>query len=463
MQRTLNPAPRKRAVNSARAALRRRARQSVRGYFSYDAAGNRTAMTDHVGAHSFAYDDLQRLTAASHPASSPFLVQNETFSYDAVGNRQADAVRTDYAYNAGHQLTADSAYTYGYDNNGNLTTRTNKASSITANYTYDSQNRLRQAVTEGGITATYRYDVMGRRIAKTVSGGEAVPGFSGSVRYIYDNADAVALVNNSNAIGAIITHGPGVDEPLMIAAGGQRYFLLSDGLGSVVAVADANGDIKERVAYQAYGKGLHINAQSGVQTEASQIPGNIYSYTGREYDAETGFYYYRARYYDADAGRFIQKDPIGFNGGDVNLYAYVGNNPINLMDPFGLLSQEAKRIVDELESTSANSSIAWQKASNERYGIKIYNSALAEAENYLYAKSFVETGGSFTGNLFINGLAWEGMAFLGGGAWNAWKTVSILIGKKDVTPPTLRVFATAFEGATAGLASGKSYTFGECR
>ena len=289
MQRTLNPAPRKRAVNSARAALRRRARQSVRGYFSYD----------------------------------------------AVGNRLADALRTDYAYNGGHQLTADSAYTYGYDNNGNLTSRTNKASSITANYTYDSQNRLKQAVTEGGITATYRYDVMGRRIAKTVSGGEAVPGFSGSVRYIYDNSDAIGLVDNNNSIAAVITHGPGVDEPLMIAAGGQKYFILSDGLGSVAAVADANGNIKERAIYHAYGKPVFIDAQTGQTLASSQIPGNIYSYTGREYDAETGLFYYRARYYDADAGRFIQKDPIGFNGGDVNLYAYVQNNPASMTDPAG--------------------------------------------------------------------------------------------------------------------------------
>lgn len=61
-----------------------------------------------------------------------------------------------------------------------------------------------------------------------------------------------------------------------------------------------------------------------------------YTFTGREYDAETGMYYYRARYYDPNSGRFISKDPIGFKGGDVNLYRYVGNNPINIIDPFGL-------------------------------------------------------------------------------------------------------------------------------
>jgi type VI secretion system secreted protein VgrG len=61
-----------------------------------------------------------------------------------------------------------------------------------------------------------------------------------------------------------------------------------------------------------------------------------YTFTGREWDKETGLYYYRARYYDPMEGRFISKDPIGFDGGDVNLYGYVGNNPENLTDPSGL-------------------------------------------------------------------------------------------------------------------------------
>src|SRR3989338_1217913 len=62
-----------------------------------------------------------------------------------------------------------------------------------------------------------------------------------------------------------------------------------------------------------------------------------YAWTGREYDIESGFYYLRNRYYDPRTGRFITKDPIGFTGGDVNVYGYVGNNPVNWVDPWGLL------------------------------------------------------------------------------------------------------------------------------
>jgi len=61
-----------------------------------------------------------------------------------------------------------------------------------------------------------------------------------------------------------------------------------------------------------------------------------YTFTGREWDRETGMYYYRARYYDPMEGRFVSKDTIGFEGKDMVLYGYVQNNPINKKDPKGL-------------------------------------------------------------------------------------------------------------------------------
>ena len=77
---------------------------------------------------------------------------------------------------------------------------------------------------------------------------------------------------------------------------------------------------------------------------------NPFTFTGREYDKETGLYYYRARYYDAKVGRFVSKDPIGLAGGDINLYSYVGNNPVRYVDPLGLLGWDTvyKFIVKQL-------------------------------------------------------------------------------------------------------------------
>lgn len=92
-----------------------------------------------------------------------------------------------------------------------------------------------------------------------------------------------------------------------------------------MAITNDQGDIVQRYGYEAFGQ----------LTASDPTFDNFYTYTGREYDKETGLYYYRARYYDAMEGRFISKDPIGFRSGTTNLYSYVGNNPIRYIDPWG--------------------------------------------------------------------------------------------------------------------------------
>jgi len=136
-----------------------------------------------------------------------------------------------------------------------------------------------------------------------------------------------------------VLHGPGIDEPMMIRSGANEAYLYADGLGSIIAVADANATLQETVEYGAYGQTVYKDAVSGSTSTVSNT-GNPYGYTGREPDAETGLYYYRARYYDVEAGRFIQSDPIGFAGGDTNLYGYVRNNPSNATDATGMVRDE---------------------------------------------------------------------------------------------------------------------------
>ena len=71
------------------------------------------------------------------------------------------------------------------------------------------------------------------------------------------------------------------------------------------------------------------------QDRSASGTGNEYKFTGKEWDEESGLYYFWHRYYDPEIGRFINKDLIGFLGG-INLYEYVGSNPINWIDPWGL-------------------------------------------------------------------------------------------------------------------------------
>jgi RHS repeat-associated protein len=138
-------------------------------------------------------------------------------------------------------------------------------------------------------------------------------------------------------------HGPGIDEPL--GFGGSWYFIV-DGLGSIRQIVDRNGNSLNQYRYTAFGKMKQVQGGSG----------NTYMFTGREWDADAGLYYYRARWYDPDVGRFLAKDPIGFRGGQVDLYGYCLNDPLNLIDPegddVGLHFGTQKSLADEVNRSN---------------------------------------------------------------------------------------------------------------
>ena len=107
----------------------------------------------------------------------------------------------------------------------------------------------------------------------------------------------------------------------------ERFFYHAEGLGSVSELTDTSGAVAQSYAYSPFG-------QIEFQLDPTFV--QPYTFTSREFDVESGLYFYRVRTYDPITGRFFQVDPIGLTGG-VNLYTYVGNNPINLVDPFGLV------------------------------------------------------------------------------------------------------------------------------
>lgn len=295
--------------------------------YTLDKVGNRLTKSGAVN-ESYQYDTLYRLTQTTAADGT------EKYAYDQVGNRLTGPGPKDtlYQYAAGNRMTRGRAFGYAYDDNGNQSARTvPNAPDKGWTLTWDHENRLvKMEKTKGATekqTVTFSYDPMGRRIGKSVEAVKDGVTNTSTYAYVYDN-DNIAMEIMTTAGGTekiFYTHGPGVDEHLALERGGNFYYYHADGLGSVVALTDSAHQTVQGYEYDSFGV---AKANGNVR--------NSYTYTGREWDRETGLYYYRARYYDPVEGRFVSKDPIGFEGGDVNLYAYVQNNPVNDKDPFGL-------------------------------------------------------------------------------------------------------------------------------
>jgi RHS repeat-associated protein len=125
-------------------------------------------------------------------------------------------------------------------------------------------------------------------------------------------------------------HGTGLDQVLAQEnSNGEVLWALTDHQGSVRMLLDNNGDVINNITYDAFGN---------ITLETNPEVNFRFSYTGRELDEETGLYNYRSRYYDPAVGEFVSEDTIGFAGGDANLSRYVGNSPVNFIDPSGFCS-----------------------------------------------------------------------------------------------------------------------------
>jgi RHS repeat-associated protein len=299
---------------------------AIAGYtYTYDANGQITSMTLQDGTIDYVYDKDGQLTSATGSG----LPTSESYSYDATGNQTAagDSTGTD------NQLTSDGTHDYAYDADGNLITKTTIATGATENFTWDYRNRLTEITyknSAGTITGTvqYTYDPLNRRISQTVTNG------SGTVtlkeHYIYDGNALVQVLDGSGNVTHTFLNGPAANQPLADDAGsGNVTWMLADQQGTVRDVIDSTGAVVDHLKYDSYG---NITNQSNPSSQPR------FTYAGMQLDAATGLYYDHARYYDPSTGRFISQDPIGFRGGTANLYDYVSNDPINLVDPLGLWS-----------------------------------------------------------------------------------------------------------------------------
>jgi RHS repeat-associated protein len=298
--------------------------------YSYDAGGRLTTTTDNGTPKTYTYDVTNQLTGDG----------TNTFTFDGAGNR----TNTGYSTTTENQLTADGVYTYTYDNEGNLSAKTRTADGENWAYTYDVKNELTQVVEKTSTalvvsTAVYKYDVFGNRIEKDVTTGSTVTtrfGYDGWKTHLdvwgnpptfvgNENWDVWVDMDGSNNLQTRYVRGDVVDQLFArVDSSGNTFWILTDRQGSIRTVLDNNGNVKDQISYDGWGKASQTNSSYGGR----------YLNTGREFDAETGLQYNRGRYYDQTTGRWISQDPLGL-APDINLYRYGGNQPTGKSDPSG--------------------------------------------------------------------------------------------------------------------------------
>ncbi len=296
--------------------------------YEYDLAGNLTGLTQFNGTYaSFGYDNANRLIELKHLSSaSGSAFASFAFTLDGNGNRTGidwetplspsmESLTTAFEVSAaGNRIVTAGDDSLTYDDEGQLLTKGEDT------FTFDPAHRLTAAAT-GTDSLAFSYDGAGNRLSVDRNGT--------ITRYVYDAAGNLLAEADTSGITRYYIHGAGLLA--MVTSGGTPYCYHFDATGHTIALTDADQTVVNKYAYTPFGvpageeetvtQPFKFVGQFGVMTE------------------DNGWYYMRARYYDPDMGRFICEDPLGFDGGDVNLYVYCLNNPVMFIDPNGEVLQ----------------------------------------------------------------------------------------------------------------------------
>jgi RHS repeat-associated protein len=286
---------------------------------TYDNANRRSTLTYPNGiVATYGYDDANELTSLAY-SLGPTTLGDLTYTYDLAGQRTAIGgswARTGLpepvasaTYDVANRIATWNGQPFSYDLNGNL------ASSGVTSYSWNARNQL--AELSGVTSASFAYDGASRRRAKTISGT--------TTNFLFDELNLIQELSGSTPTANLLT-GLTFDETFTRTDATGTSAFLTDTLGSTLELADASGTLQTHYTYEPFGTTTTSGATS---TNAAQ-------FTGRENDG-IGLYFNRARFYSGSLQRWISEDPIEFAAGDVNLYAYVGNQATMWRDPSGLV------------------------------------------------------------------------------------------------------------------------------
>jgi RHS repeat-associated protein len=343
-------------------------------YYSYDAAGRPSSMTnpfseitswsfqdnnwlqaqtlDNGATATYTYDALGQVTRLLNKIGSSTVSDFSSIAYDGVGNRSSVTASlpgatslsgtTGYTYDSKNQLTQETSTrnggftdNFGYDSAGNPTnfkgvTKTYNSNNheIGAGFNYDDNGN---PTTYSGASLTFdpesRMTAYGTAMSAGYT-GDSIRAWkensSGRTYFLYDGVSPIIELNGSGAVSATNTFG--LNGLVSRRSGSNSTFYSFDSEGNVVHRSDGSGAVLTNYLFSGYG------------TVVSGTLGEPFGYRGQAgyySDSETGLIMLTFRYYNPETGRFLTRDPIGYEGG-INIYAYVTNNPINLQDMLGL-------------------------------------------------------------------------------------------------------------------------------
>jgi RHS repeat-associated protein len=275
-----------------------------------------------VAIYEYGYDSAGRLLNVRKDGAAV-----EEYRYDENGARTYEANTRRgingrvYTYSDEDHLLASGEWTYQYDRDGFLVSKTDSTHPTNqTQYAYSSRGELLKVLLANGKQIDYVCDPLGRRIAKLVNGAAAE-------RYLWQSHTRLLAVYDG--AGSLQMRFEYADErmPVAMTAAGVRYYLGYDQVGSLIAVADGSGNVVKRISYDSFGNILEDTNPSFA------VP---FGFAGGLFDRDTGLIRFGHRDYDPEVGRWTAKDPIGFTGGDTDLYGYVLNDPANYFDPSGL-------------------------------------------------------------------------------------------------------------------------------
>jgi RHS repeat-associated protein len=261
--------------------------------------------------------------------------RSQGWEMDALGNFTSvttDETEQDRSANAQNQITSiDGLTTPEYDSDGNMTTDQNGNTLI-----YDAWNRL-VAYMDGETTLqSYQYDGLNRRIEEDP--GTATDLFySSDWQVLEEQQDGVATLQyvwSPVYVDAMVMR----DQLYSNGTLQERLYVQQDANWNVTGLASTSGTVVERYVYDPYGAVTVLSASWAAQEGSSYDWFCLFQ--GGRFDGVVGLYNFRNREYNPVTATWTKIDPLGFGGGQSNLYGFVGDNPVVYVDPQGLLSPQ---------------------------------------------------------------------------------------------------------------------------